>query len=165
MNLRFLSTSTVALAAVLFVGVPKPALAQARDHAMMHPAAATDSAAVAGAVISFHEALRAGDTTAVLRLLADDVLIAETGAVETRAEYLSHHLRADMEFAGAVTGEMSPLSVTLSGDIAWAVSTSRASGTFRGRAVDSLGAELMVLTREGDAWRIRAIHWSSRPAR
>ncbi|MHB1192837.1 MAG: nuclear transport factor 2 family protein [Longimicrobiales bacterium] len=163
MNRRFLPTSTVAFAAVLLMGVPKPASAQARGHAVMHPAAATDSAAVADAVRDFHRALQTADTAAVLRLLGSDAQVAESGSVESRDEYLSHHLPADIAFAGAVTRETGPLSVMVSGDVAWAMSTSRASGVFRGRAVDSVGAELMVLSREGDAWRIRAIHWSSGP--
>jgi hypothetical protein len=40
-----------------------------------------------------------------------------------------------------------------------------AQGEFRARAVNSVGAELAVLTRAGDGWRIRAIHWSSRARR
>jgi len=33
------------------------------------------------------------------------------------------------------------------------------------REMNSLGAELMILTRDDDRWMIRAIHWSSRAAR
>ena len=43
--------------------------------------------------------------------------------------------------------------------------TSRTLGAYRGRAIDSQGAELMVLTREGSRWKIRAIHWSSHASR
>lgn len=142
-----------------------PAAAQAHEHAGMHAAPATDSAAVADAVHAYHAALQAGDTAAVLRLLGDDVRVAESGGIETRDEYLSHHLPGDMAFAAAVTRETGPVAVTVSGDVAWAISTSRASGTFRDRAINSIGAELMVLSRDGGAWRIRAIHWSSRQAR
>ena len=38
-------------------------------------------------------------------------------------------------------------------------------GQFNGRAVNSTGAELMVLTKSGAGWLIRAIHWSSRNRR
>lgn len=139
--------------------------AQAHDHAGMHAAPAGDSAAVASAVHAYHAALQARDTAAVLRLLAADVLVAESGGIETREEYLSHHLPGDMAFASSVGRETSPVAVTVAGDVAWAVSTSRTQGTFRDRAVNSMGAELMVLSRDADGWRIRAIHWSSRPAR
>jgi ketosteroid isomerase-like protein len=121
-----------------------------------------DSAAVAATVRAFGQALQDGDTAAIEALLADDVMVAESGGVETREEYLAHHLPADMAFAAAVHREQRSLRVTVSGDVAWAVSTSHTTGTFRGRAIDSTGAELTVLSRERDGWRIRAVHWSSR---
>lgn len=124
-----------------------------------------DSAAVAAAVHAFHAALRAGDADAVREILSDDVQVAESGGVEAREEYLSHHLPADMAFAAAVAREPGPVHVTVVGDVAWAMSTSRTRGTFRDRSIDSAGAELMILSREGEAWRIRAIHWSSRQVR
>jgi hypothetical protein len=34
-----------------------------------------------------------------------------------------------------------------------------------GRAINSVGAELMVLVRSGSTWKIAAIHWSSRQRR
>ena len=52
----------------------------------------------------------------------------------------------------------------LVGDVAWAWSTNRAQGRIGEREIDSLGAELMVLSRAGASWVIRAIHWSSRSA-
>lgn len=121
--------------------------------------------AVAATVHAYHQALRSGDAEAAQALLADDVLVAESGGLETREEYLSHHLPGDMAFAAAVDRSSGPLHVTVQGDVAWAVSTSTTSGTFRDREVNSRGAELMVLTRSDDGWRIRAIHWSSRPVR
>lgn len=150
-----------ALAALLAAA---PAHAQAHDHQAMM-GAASDSAAVVQAVEAYHAALRGGDAEAALALLADDVRIAESGGLETREEYRSHHLPGDMAFAGAVKRVPGTIHVTVLGDVAWAVSSSRTTGTFRERAIDSNGAELMVLTRHDGAWRIRAIHWSSRQAR
>jgi hypothetical protein len=49
------------------------------------------------------------------------------------------------------------------GDAAWAISNSDFRGTFRDRPVDSLGVELMILAKDAGEWRVRAIHWSSRP--
>jgi hypothetical protein len=54
------------------------------------------------------------------------------------------------------------VQVTLAGNVAWAASTSETRGSFNGRAIDSRGAELMILTRSPSGWVIRAIHWSSR---
>jgi ketosteroid isomerase-like protein len=123
---------------------------------------AADSAAVAGTVRRYHEALARGDSAAALALLAPGAVVLESGGMETLAEYRSHHLPADIEFARAIPEKRSGILVRMAGDAAWAASTSTAQGTFRGRAVDSSGAELMVLERTSDGWRIAAIHWSSR---
>lgn len=125
-------------------------------------AQASDSAAVARTVAAFHQALTAGDSTAALALLAPDVAILESGGRESLAEYRSHHLAGDIQFARAVPSTPGPLSVTVAGDVAWAVGTSVTSGSMEGRTINSVGAELMVLTRKDGIWRIRAIHWSSR---
>jgi len=130
-----------------------------------HAAADSDGAGAAAAVEAYHRALQAGDTAAVRDLLADDVLVLESGGLETRAEYLSHHLPGDMAFASAVGREPGEHHVTVQGDVAWVTSISRTTGTFRERTIDSRGAELMVLTRADGRWRIRAIHWSSRQSR
>jgi ketosteroid isomerase-like protein len=101
----------------------------------------------------------------VLSLLAPDAVILESGSVETREEYRAHHLPADMGFARAVASDDSGISVRVRGDVAWAWSTSVSRGEYRGRAVNTAGAELMVLTRSANGWRIAAIHWSSRQRR
>lgn len=125
----------------------------------------TDSAAVVSVVDQYHRALATGDSVGVLRLLAADAIILESGGAESRSEYRSHHLAADIAFAQAVSRERGPINVRLSGNTAWATSTSTTVGEYRGRSINSQGAELMVLTREGEEWRIRAIHWSSRERR
>jgi ketosteroid isomerase-like protein len=125
-------------------------------------AAPGDSAAVAAAVHAFHSALARGDSTASLALLAPGATILESGSVETVSEYRTHHLPSDIDFARAVPATRGPVRVTVRGDAAWAASTSETKGEFRGRPVNSAGAELMVLTRTANGWRISAIHWSSR---
>lgn len=126
------------------------------------PAQNADSAAAARTVSQFHAALAAGDSSAALALLADDVVVLEAGGTETRAEYRAHHLAADIQFAQAVPSTAGPIQIGVQGGVAWAVTTTTTTGTFQGRAVNSAGAELMVLSRGQDGWRIRAIHWSSR---
>lgn len=125
----------------------------------------SDSAAVLATVSQFHAALAAGDSLAALALLTDDAIVLESGSVETRAEYRSHHLASDVAFARAVTTERLPLQVTVSGDVAWVSLTSTTKGEYRERPVDSAGAELVVLTRADDGWKIAAVHWSSRAQR
>jgi ketosteroid isomerase-like protein len=116
-------------------------------------------------VDAFYAGLKAGDTARVMTLLAPDVLLLEAGGIETRAEYESNHLPADVEFEKSVTTSFKPYRVTVVGDAAWAVTTSDYKGTFRDRPVDSVGVALMVLSRDATGWRIRAIHWSSRARR
>ena len=125
----------------------------------------TDSAVVKSTVRAFHEALVRGDSTAALRLLALDAVILENGDQETREEYSSHHLAADIEFAKAVPARLRGMQVTVNGDVAWASSTTVTQGIYRGQAIDSTGAELMVLSRTATGWEIRSIHWSSRTLR
>jgi ketosteroid isomerase-like protein len=125
----------------------------------------SDSAAVASVVERFHAALASGDSAAALALLAPDVTVLESGGLETLAEYRSHHLPGDIQFAQAVPRSRAPIKVTLAGDMAWATSTGVTQGEYRGRAINSNSAELMVLTRSGGGWLIRAIHWSSRARR
>jgi ketosteroid isomerase-like protein len=127
--------------------------------------ASADSVAVADVVARYHAALAAGDSLSALALLADDAVVLESGGIETRAEYRSHHLSGDIEFARALGGERGPLRVTLRGDVAWTTGSSVVQGQYQGRAINSVGAELMVLSRESDGWKIRAIHWSSRTRR
>lgn len=124
-----------------------------------------DSADVVAAVEGYHRALAAGDSTAALALLAPGVVILESGGAETLAEYRSHHLPGDIAFARTARTTRSPLRVAVRGDAAWATSTSTVAGSYRGRAVNSAGAELMVLVRENGGWKITAIHWSSRARR
>lgn len=124
-----------------------------------------DSADVAATVHAYDRALREGDSTAALALLASDAVVLESGGIETREEYRSHHLQGDIAFARAVPSQGSPVSVKVRGDVAWAWSTSTTQGEYRGRQINSAGAELMVLTRTPSGWMISAIHWSSRARR
>lgn len=97
-------------------------------------------------------------------LLADGVVL-ESGGIETREEYLGGHLRGDIAFARSVPRERGSIAVRVYGDVALATSTSVARGEYRDRVVNSAGAELMVLRRTSEGWRIAAIHWSSRQLR
>lgn len=121
-----------------------------------------DSSAVARVVDAFHAALERGDSTAALALLAPGAVILESGSAESVAEYRAHHLPADVEYARAIPGARKALRITVRGDLAWAAATSTTQGEFKGRAVNSAGAELLVLERTPDGWRLVAIHWSSR---
>lgn len=161
----------------LLVALPALVLAfppAVRAHATPPDAvvSASDSSEAARAVTRFHAALAAGDSVTALRLLAPDARILESGDAESREEYRRHHLPADITFARAVPSTHTVHGVVVVGDVAWVSSTSESKGTWNGRAVNSVGAELMVLSRDPHAlqaapdgaprWVIRAIHWSSR---
>lgn len=122
----------------------------------------TDSTAVVSALAAFHAALASGDSTAALRLLTPDAIILESGGSETVAEYRAHHLPADIAFARAVPSTRTLRRVAVTGDVAWVASTSTTRGEFRGRAINSRGAELATLRRTSGGWQITAMHWSSR---
>jgi len=128
-------------------------------------AAQTTEAEVVAVVESYHSAVASGDSVTALGLLADDVVILEGGGVEDKEGYRSGHLAGDMRFAKAVPRERSEISVVVVGDVAWAYSTSVTQGRMGDREINSRGAELMVLTRTGGTWKIRAVQWSSRQRR
>lgn len=146
--------STFCLALVLLLGLSAPAAGA--------QSASSDSAAVARTIVAFHAALERGDSAAALALLAPGAVILESGSAESVAEYRAHHLPADIEFARAIRGARTPLRITVRGDLAWAAATSTTQGEFKGRAVNSAGAELLVLERTAGGWRLTAVHWSSR---
>lgn len=140
--------------AALIAAVARPAQSQATS----------DSSAAMAVVDRFHAALRSGDSAGAAGLLTADVVVLESGEMEDRAAYVAHHLPADIEFAKAVTEQRDSARVSLRGDVAWVSSTGRTKGKFRGRDVNSVGAELMVLVRTPSGWRIAAVHWSSHRA-
>lgn len=146
-------------AAILGIAVIAPAVLPSQE------AGATDSARVVAAIEEFHARLAQGDSAGVLAMIAPDAVVLESGAIETRDEYHHHHLGQDIEFARAVPSTRRVKQVTVKGDVAWVASTSETKGTFNARAIDSTGAELVILTRHGDRWMISGIHWSSRAGR
>jgi ketosteroid isomerase-like protein len=126
-------------------------------------AAATpdESGNVVSAVEAFHTALAHGDAKAAMKLMAPDAVILESGSAETRAEYESHHLPEDIKFAQAMHSNSSDVRVQIDGNTAWLTSRSKTEGSFEGKPVNSVGVELVVLTKTSAVWLIRAIHWSS----
>lgn len=135
-----------------------PLAAQTKTHA-------SDSTAVIATVEKFHASLAAGDSTAALASLSDGVQILESGGIEDRTHYRDHHLAADIAYAKAAPSRRTVDQVTVYGDAGWVVSTSITTGEVNGRAVNSQGAELMVLVRTPQGWKIAAVHWSSRTRR
>ena len=99
--------------------VPKPAIVAKTNGVTATPVATVDA---------FHTALTSGNTRGALDLLAEDVLIFESGGVErSRAEYASHHLAADAAFSAAVKRTLVSRSHGEAGDAAWVTSAKPSS--------------------------------------
>jgi ketosteroid isomerase-like protein len=122
-----------------------------------------DPAEVTEVVESFYGAIKKGDAAAAMSVIAPDAVFVESGKLETRAEYESNHLPADIEFESQVTGKRESMKVTFKGDAAWVIAVTAYAGSFEGDPVDFISTQLAVLTRDDGRWRIRSIHWSSRP--
>jgi ketosteroid isomerase-like protein len=125
-------------------------------------AVAPSARPAATVVDGFHAALWRGDTKAAQSYLAEGALIYESGGVERgRQEYASHHLGADAAFAQVVPGTVKRRAGEAAGNIAWVATEGRTTGTYKGKAVDRITTETMILRRIGKAWKIVHIHWSS----
>lgn len=124
-----------------------------------------DSAAAVAVVEQFHAALTASDSARAVSLLTDDVLVIESGHIQTRAEYLGGHLGADMKASAGSKGERTVVKVTIVGDAAYVVSRTLNPPTGAAGNTGSESVELMVTTKSPAGWRISAVHWSSRRRR
>lgn len=155
-------------AAALAALALSPTSGLAREPSPIAPAAVSLDPAVLGAAVvvdRFHAALRSGELQAAAGLLADDALIFESGGVERgKAEYSSHHLAADSAFSKAVPSSIIARTGGSAPGIAWVATESRMAGSFKGKPLDRLSTETMLLRQSGDGWKIIHIHWSSSPA-
>lgn len=128
-------------------------------------AQAPDSVAAVAVVNQYDAALAAGDSAKAVSLLADDLVVLESGSIETRAEYLAHHLGADIKASVGAKGDRAVVRVTVLGDAAYVVTKTVRPPTGAQGSTGSELVELMVLSRTSAGWKIRAIHWSSRRRR
>lgn len=156
--------SVVLLASLLAL----PSLAAAHDpkqHATTKPAVVDAAAQPAIAVVEqFSKALQAADFKRVGELLAEDVLILESGGAErSREEYLGHHAIADAQFLNGAHIQVKQRTARIEGSLAWVGAESELHTTKDGKAMTLLSTETMVLKKTGADWRIVHIHWSSRP--
>jgi ketosteroid isomerase-like protein len=115
---------------------------------------------VRNAAHAFKDALARGDSVAALGYLTDDVLILEGGRAETKTQYRSGHLAADIRFATSVKSETVREGVTIHGEVALYTQSYRVTGTSaRGDPIDRTSSEAMTLVRTPAGWRIRGLHW------
>jgi ketosteroid isomerase-like protein len=120
--------------------------------------------APAAAVDAFSAAMKAGDLARMGELLADDVLVLESGGAErSKAEYFAEHAAADAAFLKDAHVQQTRRTVRVDGDHAWIGTESELHATREGQPLTLLSSETMVLKRTPAGWRIVHIHWSSRP--
>lgn len=111
--------------------------------------------------IAFQQALRDGDADTARRLLANDVHIYEGKGVERSAdEYAHHHMPGDMAFLKSLSFTPLEHRVREAGDMAYSVAKTRLQGQYKGKDIDLISVETLVLARTNIGWRIVHIHWS-----
>ena len=117
-------------------------------------------------VEEFSSALKAGDLGRAGALLAEDVLILESGGAErSKEEYLGGHAGHDAEFLKAAQIQRVHRTARGEGGLAWVGTESELHASKDDKPISLLSTETMVLKNTPNGWRIVHIHWSSRPKR
>lgn len=148
-----------------------PMLALAHDPKPVMPATpvatVSEKAKPAVAVVEqFSAAMHTGDLDRAGKLLAEDVLILESGGAErSRAEYLGGHALHDAAFLKTADIQVKQRTARVDGSTAWVGTESELHTAKEGKPMILLSTETMVLKQTPAGWRIVHIHWSSRPKR
>ena len=108
------------------------------------------------------DAIAAGDIDTLKTIISPEVLIFESGGVESSlAEYEGHHMPADMAFMKAMTREVISQQVFDSGDSATVATRSHVHGIYKDQEIDVKSTETLVLQKVNGHWKVVHIHWSS----
>ena len=134
---------------------------------MAAPAAAVsdDTAAIKAVLATYKTALERRDLTGVDALFAERNEVIESGKVEgSYADYVTHHIGPELGHIQRFTFDDYAVTVEQAGDIAWATETYRYTIVLPDRADPMVrqGVATTVLERREGAWKIRAMHSSSR---
>ena len=127
------------------------------------PDTAKDEADIKTTLETFYGAMKTGDTAQAMSQIAPDAMFVESGRLETREQYEKNHFPNDFAFEKQITGKRTPWRITIKGDTAWVIASTTYMGPVDGADVNFVSSQLAVLSREMDGWKIRSIHWSSRP--
>lgn len=124
-----------------------------------------DEAQTAVALVdAFGEALASADFELVEEMLDPNVIVLESGGVESsREEYLMHHARSDASFLAQAKATLLGRRARIRSDTAWVASEGELHVQKDGEPLVLLTTETMVLGYTGLKWKITHIHWSSRP--
>lgn len=108
------------------------------------------------------QAIGTGDIDELKRVLDQNVVIFESGNVESSlAEYESHHMNSDIAFLAAMNVELLSREVIEAGDFATVISRSRMSGQYKNKELDLVNTETLVIQRRNGEWKVVHVHWSS----
>lgn len=166
---RMKSTLLGFLSLTAFAFIPGMALAHGPEaRAKTAASSPVDDRAkpVVEVIEQFSVALQAGDLERAGKLLADDVLILESGGAEnSREEYLGGHAIHDAAFLKESHVVVTRRTARVEGPLAWVGTESELHTTKEGKPMSLLSTETMVLKQTATGWRIVHIHWSSRPKR
>ena len=112
--------------------------------------------------IQLADAIAIGDINSLRSVVAPDVLIFESGGMESSlTEYEGHHMPADMAFMKAMRRDVISQQVIDMGDSATVVTRSRVYGMYKDQKIDLNSTETLLMKRMGEQWKIIHIHWSS----
>ena len=112
--------------------------------------------------VELNLAIASGDIEHLKSLMAPDVLIFESGNVESSlAEYESHHMQSDIAFMSVMNTEMLSRRVIDAGDTATVLTRSRVHGTYKEKEIDLSNTETLVLKNLDGQWKIIHVHWSA----
>lgn len=126
--------------------------------ALLQPGAVPEAEA---AVQKFHDALKRGDRTAALALLAPDAQVTEDGETQSRDAYAAHHLAEDIAFLKKSDVKLLSRASMTMGDGAQVASDSEITAVQKEKPIALRNREAMQLKRIDDIWKIVAIRWES----
>ena len=112
---------------------------------------------------AFHTALKIGERSKVLDLLAPDVAISEGGETQDRASYSAGHLGEDIAFLKEATVHPQFIGSMPMGNTAMVASRSEIHTTSKGKPLTLLSTEILTLKSGAQGWRITRVEWSSEP--
>lgn len=128
------------------------------------PAISEQAKPAVAVVEQFAAAIKAGDRERTGALLAEDVLILESGSAQrSRAEYLGGHAVNDAAFLKDARIQVTRRTARAEGNLAWVATESELQASKDGKPMTRLSSETMVLKNTAAGWRIVHIQWSSRP--
>lgn len=108
----------------------------------------------------FADALAQGDLDTVKSLLAEDVIVLESGGVEaSRDEYFAHHAAADAKYLADATQTITRRVAKSEGGTVWIATESTLA---KPNQSPGKNTETLVLAKRGGSWKIVHIHWSNR---